>query len=1063
MRSRIFRKAAALILLAAVPVLIAGTTGKIAGTVADKETGEPFVGANVMIVGTTQGAASDANGNYTILYVPPGLYSVQVTAMGYAKITVSDVRVFIDQTTPVDFSLETQAVAGEAVSIVAERAVMKKDVATSVAVVSATEIRELPKATVQEIVQLNAGVQEGLTIRGGGADEALFQVDGITLRDPRNNQPITGIPLSAIREVSLERGGFSAEYGQVRSGVIKLVTQEGEKDSYYATLTAKASPPQAKHFGMSVFDPNSMWMRPYLDEKDDVCWLGTTKWDPYTQAQYPPFDGWNAVSTRLLMDDDPSNDLSPQAAQRLWKWQHRYRPSYDQPDYNIDAGFGGPVPVIGKKLGNLRFFTSYRREREMLLIPLSREDYLDYDWLGQLTSDISPSKKLKIIGMAGKSYNVAINATDYNYNGTDFGISGAPYWSPTDFMRTPFQIAKITNEQRAGRIFVDSWYCPAEVNYYSLAAKWTHILNAKTLYEASVEHIARNYFTEPIRERSTDPVQEIVPGYWVDESPMGWDPDADAGIDNMLFGGHTSTVRDYSKTSATTFRADLTSQVNFSNLVKTGAEFVYNDLNLNYGEVNYFTGGRNLVRTKNNPLRGALYLQDKLETKGFILNMGLRLDYSNANMDWVNLGVYDKTYYSANYDSAKSYESEKAKSQWSLSPRLSISHPITENSKLFFNYGHFKQLPTYEQMYRIGRGATGSVNNIGDPNLLLAKTVSYELGYDHVISTNYLLQLAAFYHDIMDQQAFVQYISADGQANYFKAANTSYEDIRGFELTLRKTTGRWWTAFLNYTYSVNTAGQFGVPVVFESISEQRRYEQQNKDIYQQEKPLPRPYARAHLALHTPAGFGPKLLGGNPLQNWAVTLIGEWRSGGYFTWTNTNARGVFQNVKIRDFTDVQLTLNKTFNLNKVQVTLFAEVNNLFNTRYLSGAGFYNGLDQIAYLESLHLPKSGAYNNIPGEDKIGDFRKIGDDGEPIAFQPIRQTGNIANETIVEGLIYYDLATQKYMEHGAEGWAEVEKGRMQKIMDDKAYIDMPNQGYFNFLNPRQIFFGIRTSFNL
>ena len=62
-----------------------------------------------------------------------------------------------------------------------------------------------------------------------------------------------------------------------------------------------------------------------------------------------------------------------------------------------------------------------------------------------------------------------------------------------------------------------------------------------------------------------------------------------------------------------------------------------------------------------------------------------------------------------------------------------------------------------------------------------------------------------------------------------------------------------------------------------------------------------------------------------------------------------------------------------------------------------------------------------------------------------------------------IYYESNTGRYMQHADGEWVEVEKGRMNKILKDKAYIDMPNQTSFNFLNPRQWFFGIELSFDL
>ena len=234
-------------------IIEAGTTGKIAGKVTSSDTGEPLPGANIIVMGTALGAAADMDGNFTILRVPPGVYNLQFTVIGYARLEVKDIRVNIDQTARIDAELHLEALEGEAVTVVADRNIIREDVATSVVSFSGNEVAELPLSTIEEAVGLQAGVESGMTIRGGGADEALFLVDGITLRDPRNNQPITGIALSAVKEMSIERGGFNAEYGQVRSGVINVVTREGSKSNYHGSLTAKYSPPAAKHFGPSPF------------------------------------------------------------------------------------------------------------------------------------------------------------------------------------------------------------------------------------------------------------------------------------------------------------------------------------------------------------------------------------------------------------------------------------------------------------------------------------------------------------------------------------------------------------------------------------------------------------------------------------------------------------------------------------------------------------------------------------------------------------------------------------------------------------------------------------------
>ena len=188
-----------------VSLLWSGTTGKITGIITDKKTGEPIIGANVIVMGTSLGAATDQNGQYTILYVPPGVYNVNISVIGYAKTTLSDVEVQIDKTTRLDVNLEEEAVVGETVVFVAERNIIKRDVATSSVSVSDNEIESLPASNVDDVISMQAGIRGNMAIRGSESEDILFLVDGITVRDPRNNEPVTKIPLSAVKEISVER------------------------------------------------------------------------------------------------------------------------------------------------------------------------------------------------------------------------------------------------------------------------------------------------------------------------------------------------------------------------------------------------------------------------------------------------------------------------------------------------------------------------------------------------------------------------------------------------------------------------------------------------------------------------------------------------------------------------------------------------------------------------------------------------------------------------------------------------------------------------------------------
>jgi hypothetical protein len=634
--------------------LFAGTTGKIAGRIVDK-TGAPLPGANIIIENTTLGSATDLEGYFTILNVPPGIYSVKASMVGYQSVVVTEARVNIDQTTRIDFVLEEGSVEVDEITVIAERKLVDPDVSSSVTTIGVEEIKGLPVSSVTGVIELQAGVEDGLVIRGGGADQSLFLVDGFAMRDARNNLPITTVALSSVEEVSLERGGFNAEYGQVRSGILNVITKEGSRTNYSFQVIARYSPPAYKHFDISPYDPNSFWLRPYLDP--NVAYVGTTNgsWDEFTQAQYQAFEGWNEISRKLLEDNDPSNDLSPEGAKRVFEWQHRKRPITNRPDYDIDASFGGPVPLVGVPLGDLRFFLSYKRIREMLIIPLTRDDYVEDNLNLKLTSDLGEGLKLTLTGNTGKNHTIAANGTEQL---TFAGTNGLPNY--TTFLRTPFQIANNISlfTQTHSRVFSNSYYSEAEISHIGLSSNLTHVISSNTFYDVRVDFFRTEYETGPTSPRNTTDKTEIIPGYFVDEAPFGFSPipSTGIGVSEFFFGGHTSTARDSSRSSSLSLRFDLTSQLNFNNQVKTGFEFVYSNLDLNFGIVNQvFPESNTYIKETYNPIRAAFYVQDKLEFEEFIANVGVRLDYSDSQTDWADVDAFNKQFFGSQFSGNPGY------------------------------------------------------------------------------------------------------------------------------------------------------------------------------------------------------------------------------------------------------------------------------------------------------------------------------------------------------------------------------------------------------------------------
>ena len=281
------------------PISVSAQTGKIAGQVTDASTGASLPGVNVVIEGTTRGAATDQGGFYVIVNVRPGTYTVQASFIGFIPEVVENIRVSTGLTTEINVALQEGAVGLDEVVVLYERSIVQLDVSANVASLGAAEFEDLPMASVQDVLDLQAGIEPGLQIRGGRRDELAFIVDGLNLRTGREHQPFTGISYTALEEVQVQTGGFNAEYGNVRSGIIQVVTKEPPRRRYMFDGLFRFAPPQDKSRNTLHALPaagcdytgavspvcDSFFIRPALDP--EVAFVGTqAAWDVYTQRQY---------------------------------------------------------------------------------------------------------------------------------------------------------------------------------------------------------------------------------------------------------------------------------------------------------------------------------------------------------------------------------------------------------------------------------------------------------------------------------------------------------------------------------------------------------------------------------------------------------------------------------------------------------------------------------------------------------------------------------------------------------------------------------------------------------
>ena len=313
-----------------------------------------------------------------------------------------------------------------------------------------------------------------------------------------------------------------------------------------------------------------------------------------------------------------------------------------------------------------------------------------------------------------------------------------------------------------------------------------------------------------------------------------------------------------------------------------------------------------------------------------------------------------------------------------LSPRIGISFPVTERSKFYFNYGHYRATPPLSSMYmynyRLSKGQ--GLNHIGNPNLEPPRTISYELGVSYNLLDQYLINVSGYYKDITGQETLLQYI---GDASYDGYANNEYQDIQGFEVDIRKNVGEYITGWANMRFLFQRTGNVGRTAWYQD--DQRN--QQPDDIYfqaEEDQSPPQPSVRTNITFHVPHEFGPGRFGQALLGGWNISGLFTWEQGNYFTWNPENLRNVNNNLKWPDYYMFDLNVSKVFNFMGSDVEIYADIENVFNIKVNwlhNGWAFRTDADRENYLNSLHLPiyddpeyPSDTYT--AGDDEPGDLR-------------------------------------------------------------------------------------------
>lgn len=942
----------------------AGITGKIRGFVTDADSGEPLPGANIVIskywdegierdFSEGLGGATDIRGEFIILKVPPGTYSLTGSMMGYSSEIRQKVRVNVDRTSEVSFSLnETVLETGAEIVVEATRDLVQLDVAATESYVTAEQYEATPFANrVEDMIGLQSGVTgniiEGeIKIREGEALEVGFLLDGMDMVDQKFNRPIMSLQPGAVQEIKLMRNGFNAEYGQSRSGVINVITKN-PSDKTHFSVDYQLDPANRPHYGRDKYDPNwnnwRLYNGPQSFEADTLFWI-----DGLTE-RWRTWEGWNAYSDELLNDNNPDNDLTAQEAHDLWAWRHRPVSYGDKTGHNIDLTLSGRVPLLPWRAN---YMVGGKYEYHPFSYPQSRDHYDERISSLKLVNHISQDMKLTVNSMYSEVRTVTQGSATSSWSEED-RISYSGGGSPGYYLFSK----------------------PIVDRYTTIGgAKLIHTLSPKSYYEVNLNHFYVKYSqTRPGLAKAED--GRMFHGRLYLDPQSGWIP-KELGADDYasgstMHGGALTWDNSYSR--RTTLAASMTSQFHPAHELKMGLEFNYNTLKED--RLHWHNEDSTQAHSRNylvNPIEAGLYLQDKIEFQGMIANIGVRFDYFDVNSEQPD--VHSALDYATDRDIHEAftngtYPKIRPSAKMYVSPRIGISHPLSERSKIYFNYGHFVQTPKSEVLYHTPVDwARPRITFMGNSDIKFPSTIAYELGFDMSMNDFFTLHVGGFYKDYFDYESGMVYAHSDQSLVMEWYDQNHYIEARGVEIELRKNVGRFITGWLNYNYIKKSEANLEIPnlsqipIVTDDPSIGR--DGVLWGVPRSNIVLVEPYARGVVSFKAPSEWGPRLGNYPILHNTTLSLQMYYQKGAQRRHPSSSFRDLYPNVWFREIDKywANMRLNRLVRYKTLTADLYLDVSSILHTTFRNPPGGTSGEDYY-----YDLWESGRLNEI-GTDEL-----------------------------------------------------------------------------------------------
>lgn len=788
--------------------LSAATTGKLAGKVVD-ESGAPVPFANVILEGEEIGAQTNDKGAFFIINIPPGTYNVICQRTGFQSQKVTGVVINLDLTTIQDFRMSKDIVEIEGFTVKEAAIEMVQSSKTSSGrTVSARDMEDVAVTDLSGVIAIQAGVTTTngeLHIRGGRSNEVAYTVDGMSVSDPVDGASALTVDMDAVEITDVKTGGFTAEYGNAQSGIVNIVTKSGS-DIYTGKIEAISDHliPDSYHSNndelkLSLGGPVLGSIAPSLRKKFTFfmnaagSWSDSRYWkhyknDPVKELKYLTVNSFSANNPYATREDFAGFDLGDRnyndynanikvkyifnptsnitlaargdkAKYTPFAWSWKYALPHYQKVNSTQNQFVGTYDHTFNSRTNLKLKASYYT-REINRGP--RGIRLD-DFFVINEANFDPFDDNPLYDCTGIDY-----LTDQD------GLIGDDSIYPWTIMSDGTEKAAI-NFVRPGSIY--SFFQDDENSVLTLRSDFEYQLNQIHGFKTGIEFIKHNIRKNQVNSPWTVDGTRYQE-YLSNATPLYWFYDLSDLDEETLNSYITQYDLALKPNSASIYYAstDPNSEI-------LDEYFSLNTYNLeDYYNATIFASGQT-DGYEANPFQAAYYLQDKMEWEGMIVNAGLRFDF------WY-LGEKYKIIKNGGITTWEEFD-KNDRFQMMISPRLGISHPISETAVMHFAYNYQNQLPQMQFIFTTYTKEDAITSNVpvtvGKPNLEPQITVTYEVGLQKQLSEDYVMDIQAYYKNIYNYVSLKEVQSdVDDNVSWFEYSSEDYGSARGIDFNLEK-------------------------------------------------------------------------------------------------------------------------------------------------------------------------------------------------------------------------------------------------------------------------------------